>query len=119
MGVDTVEKPRFNKDQMISSTQASKKFSEVRKRAKVEPIFILDHNKVDSVVLSYNEFEQMHDELFKLRETVQDLQIAQRLREAEENNDQPISLKEGLSKERYERIQNLNRKAVLDEDLFE
>lgn len=119
MGVDSMQKPRFNKDQMVSSTQASKRFSEVRKKAKSEPIFILDHNEVDSIILSYDEFEQMHDELITLRETVQDYQTAERLREAEANNDQSISLIEGLSEERYNRIQNMNRKTVLDEDLFE
>ncbi len=33
MGVDSMQKPRFNKDQMVSSTQASKRFSEVRKKS--------------------------------------------------------------------------------------
>lgn len=60
-------KPQMKITQMVSSTTASKQFGSLRERAKIEPQFILDHNKVDTVVLSYEAYESMYTELQTLR----------------------------------------------------
>ena len=63
-----MSKPVFSRHQIISATQAAKNFGEVRRRAKVEPQFISDRNEIDTVVLDYQTYEDMYDELTNRRE---------------------------------------------------
>lgn len=59
----------FSRDQVITATQASKNFGDVRRRARVQPLFIDDRNKgIDTVIISFDEFETMAVELQELRE---------------------------------------------------
>lgn len=58
----------FGRDQVVTSTQASKNFGEARRRAREEPLFVSDRNDgIDTVIVSYDEFEAMAVELEELR----------------------------------------------------
>ena len=61
-------KPRFRVTQMMSATTASKRFGTLRDRAQIEPQAILEHNEIDTVILSYHDYEAMYEELEMLRE---------------------------------------------------
>ena len=65
-------KPQFDKDQIVTASEAVRKFSETRKRAKNKPLFILDGGNVDSVILSYPQYEEFFSELTYLREKASD-----------------------------------------------
>ena len=93
------EKPRFSVDQMTSATDAAKRFAEVRKRAKKEPQYITDHNVVDSVVLSYEDYEALYAELAAYRTRV--------------------SLHDAMTEEEYADFLACNADSIPDEDLFE
>lgn len=54
-----MNKPAFGKDQIVSATTVSKKFSEVRKRTKSMPQFVSDYNEIDTVILDYQTYEKM------------------------------------------------------------
>lgn len=59
----------FGRGQVLTSTQASKNFGEVRRRARKEPQFVSDRNNgIDTVIVSFDEFEAMAVELERLRE---------------------------------------------------
>lgn len=68
MGVNTMEKPTFNREQLISASVAAKQFGELRKKARRLPQFITDNGNVDTVVMSYEYFEQMYQRLRELEE---------------------------------------------------
>ncbi len=57
MSVTPANKPSFGRDQIASATTVSKKFSEVRKRAKSTPLFVSDRNEIDTVILDYQTYE--------------------------------------------------------------
>ncbi len=54
------DKVVFGRDQVLTSTQASKNFGEARRRAKQGPLFVSDRNDgIDTVIVSFDEFESM------------------------------------------------------------
>ena len=59
----------FGREQVLTSTQASKNFRQARRRARQEPQFVSDRNDgIDTVIVGYEEFEAMAVELEQLRE---------------------------------------------------
>lgn len=114
----TLEKPTFNKDQINSATDASKKFGEIRKKAKIVPQFISENNKIDSVVLDYNVYEEMYSELQSLRELTWELEIAHRLNKADSTNVR-YSLQEVFGEDEFEEFKSIDPDSIPDEALFE
>ncbi len=102
-------------DQIILASKADKCFGDIREKAKKKPQFILDNDKIDSVVLSIEQYEQLLSELEKLRETLWHKKIEERIK-----NDSGIrySAKDFMSKEEYEMFIN-GDPLVSDEELFE
>lgn len=74
-----MEKPTFNKDQIMSSSDAAKHFGELRKRAKQAPQFITENGNVDTVVLNYDFYENMYVRLQELENNEQALIIVERI----------------------------------------
>ena len=58
------KKPQFNVTQMVSATVASKQFGSLRAKAQKEPQFIVGNNKVDTVILSYEDYEKLYQLAF-------------------------------------------------------
>jgi hypothetical protein len=110
-----MDKPRFNVDQVNSATYASKRFGEIRKKAKELPQFISENNCVDTVVLDYKAYEEMYAELQALREMTWELEIAHRL----ESTNPRYSLQEVLGEDEYKEFRNIDPNAIPDEELFE
>jgi PHD/YefM family antitoxin component YafN of YafNO toxin-antitoxin module len=61
-------KPTFTADQLVSSSVASKKFGELRKKAKQLPQFITENGTVDTVLVGYDYYEQLFERLSQLEE---------------------------------------------------
>lgn len=72
-------------DQMVSATDVSKKFKEIRQKAKAEPQYILDRGNIDSVLVDFTQFEKMVLRLQELEEEILILNVADRLEEYERN----------------------------------
>ena len=68
MGGNIMEKPTFNREQLVSASAAAKQFGELRKKAKRLPQFITDNGNIDTVVMGYEYFEQMYQRLRELEE---------------------------------------------------
>lgn len=60
--------PAFTRAQMTSSTAVAKRFPEVKRRAKEAPQLVMDRNEPESVVLSYDDYEYLYEQAWKLRE---------------------------------------------------
>ncbi|MDR6552544.1 hypothetical protein [Paenibacillus qinlingensis] len=54
-------KPTFTADQLVSSSVPSKKFGELRKKAKQQPQFITENGAVDTVLVGYEYYEQLFE----------------------------------------------------------
>lgn len=113
-----MDKPRFNVDQVNSATYASKRFGDIRKKAKKLPQFISENNCIDTVVLDYKVYEEMYAELQALREMTWELEIARRLEKADNTNHR-YSLQEVLGDDEYKEFRNIDPNSIPDEELFE
>lgn len=63
-----IEKPKFDTDQLISASDAAKRFGDLRKKAQEAPQFIMDNGKVNTVVIGYEYYEQLFARLMELEE---------------------------------------------------
>lgn len=114
----TLDKPRFNVDQVISASTASKRFGQIRKKAKDLPQFISDNNVIDTVVLNYKDYEKMYLELQSLRELIWEIGIARRLENADKTTVR-YSLEEVFGKEEYEEFRKIDPNSIPDDEIFE
>ena len=120
MDVIAVSKPSFSRDQIVSATTVSKKFSEVRRRAKEAPLFVSDRNEIDTVILDYRAYEQMYMELELLREQQFHASAARRIAEGDADpNRRSFSLEEAMGAQDYSDYLSMDADAVADEELFE
>lgn len=88
MGDAALKKPVFTKDQMISSTEVARKFSEARKRAKEAPLGIIDRSGLSSVLMDYDQYEKMFIYIQELEEKLLEAEV---LKRSEELNSHPSS----------------------------
>lgn len=120
MDVGVMNKPTFGRDQIVSATTVSKKFSEVRKRAKSMPQFVSDHNEIDTVILDYQTYEEMYAELAYLRERQFYAMAADRIRQGDADPARSsVSLKDAMGNEAYAEYRAIDPDSVPDEELFE
>ncbi|MFC4599943.1 hypothetical protein [Cohnella hongkongensis] len=78
-------KPTFTVDQLITSSEAAKKFGDLRKKAKKNPQFITDNGTVDSVLIGYELFEQIYDRLTRLEDEEERRILLERIERTEQN----------------------------------
>lgn len=121
MGANAAAKPVFSRDQIVSATTVSKKFSEVRKRAKVTPIFVSDRNEIDTVIMDYITYENMYVELAALREENLYAKAEKRIQDADaaSSNDESVALEDALSASELTQYGQTLADSASDEELFE
>ncbi|WP_165253114.1 hypothetical protein [Adlercreutzia sp. ZJ304] len=111
----------FGRDQVVSSTQVCKGFSEIRKRAQEGPLFVSDRNAgMDTVIVSYDEFEEMAVELANAREAIFYAVATNRISSADSDPQHcNISLEETLGEQGYADFLSMDINAEEDSDIFE
>ena len=112
----------FGRDQVVTSTQASKNFGEVRRRARKGPLFVSDRNDgIDTVIVGYDEFEAMAVELQQLREERLYAVAAARVAEMDANPDREMSsLRDVMGHESYDALKAAEAlDPTPDSELFE
>ena len=114
MPVLTMEKPQFTKDQVVPATFASKSFATVRKRAKIEPQFIFDHNAVDAVLIDYDSYAAMYGAW----RFVQELEIERLAEQRLQEEHAPLSLEDVLSADELAEYEAIDPNTIPDEELF-
>ena len=120
MNTITASKPCFSRDQIVSATTVSKKFSEIRKRAKSTPLFVSDRNEIDTVILDYQAYEDMYMELEYLREQRFYEAVAERIAKGDADPARKsIGLDEAMGAEALAEYLSIDPDAISDEELFE
>lgn len=112
----------FGREQVLTSTQASKNFGEIRRRARKEPQFVSDRNDgIDTVIVGFDEFEAMAVELQQLKEERLYATVAARLAEGDATPTRKgIPIEEVLGRERFESLVAAEAvDPVSDAELFE
>lgn len=85
-------KPTFHVDQLITSTDASKRFGELRKKAQQEPQYITDNGNVETVLIGYPLFEKLYERLSQLEQQEERI-LLQRMERLERNPSEAKSWK--------------------------
>lgn len=80
-----MSKPTFNVNQLITSTDASKRFGELRKKAQQEPQYITDNGNVETVIIGYQLFEDLYERLSRLEQQEEERILLQRIERIEQN----------------------------------
>lgn len=93
MSTKNRNKPNFNVDQLVSTSQASKNFGELRKRAKISPLFITDNGSVDTVLISYDSYEKIYQRLMELEEKEEARIIIERIQRIDSDPSLTVSWK--------------------------
>ena len=109
----------FGREQVLTSTQASKNFGEARRRARREPQFVSDRNDgIDTVIVG---FEAMAVELEQLREERLHAIAAARLAQGDaDSNRKGIPFSDTVGRERFEAmLEAETTDPISDEELFE
>lgn len=82
-----MHKPRFTRDQLISSSFASKHFGQIREHARKEPLVIMDNGDLDTVILGYDQYEQLVGRLLDLEEMLEAVVLEERIERLKTNPD--------------------------------
>jgi len=85
-----MEKPSITNDQLIKSSEASKHFGSLRKKAKTTPMFITENGSIDSVLINYEYYERMYQRLAELEAMEEENILLQRIDELEKNPESAI-----------------------------
>ena len=111
----------FSRDQVVTSTSASKNFGQIKEAARSAPVFVSDRNSgIDTVIVSFDEFERMAVELDGLREERLYARAAARLAEAgSDYSEEGPSLEEVMGAEGYRAFLAQDPDAIPDSELFE
>lgn len=105
----------FTRDQIVTSSEASKRFGEVRKRAAKQPVFVSDRSGINTVIVDFDLFEKMTMELEALREKTLVAMVNERLA----NSHEPIDFEEAVGSGTYKEFMDIDPDAIPDEELFE
>ena len=85
-----MNKPTFNKDQLITSTEASKRFENCVK-AKEAPQFITENGNVETVVLDYRYFESLFMRMMELEQKEEEGILVERITRLDNNPEIGVS----------------------------
>lgn len=91
MSVIIMEKPKFDRDQFITSSDVSRKFGTIRKQAKEKPLVVTDNGRFDTVILDYQLYEKMYSRLNELENEIELRVLTERLEGLEKNPDEGVN----------------------------
>lgn len=112
-------RPKFSDDQITPAATASKAFGKLRAAAKDAPQYISASGKIDSVVLNYDYYLRMFQELEVYRELSYMEEISRRVEHSIAHPKDSIPLLEAVGEESYARIMAIDPYDSADDELFE
>lgn len=75
---------KITKEQIVKSSIISKRLGQYRKKAKENPIYISDNGNIDTVIISYDQFEKMYERLAELESKEEEI-LNDRIKQVEEH----------------------------------
>ena len=100
MGTIMENKPSITNDQLVKSSDASKRFGGLRKRAKKMPMFITENGTIDSVLIDYEQYEKMYERLVELEAKEEEKILSERIERLDKNPDSSVSWKDARRPEK-------------------
>lgn len=85
-----MEKPKFDRDQLIKASDVPRQFASIRKQAKDKPLVVTENGEFDTVILNYQFFEEMYSRLLELEEQNELLILSKRLEDLEKNPERAV-----------------------------
>ena len=119
MLTESGHKPSITSDQITAVSKAAKNFSDLRKAAKEKPQYFSVHDRIDSVLLDFKEYERLHQELEYYRELCWKLEITNRLSELDVAPEKLLSLRGAVGEQAYARILSIDPDKIADNKLFD
>lgn len=77
--VVVMDKPKFDQEQVITSSDISRKFGAIRRQAKERPLVVTDNGRFDTVILDYRLYEAIYSRLSELEEQEEIRELSERL----------------------------------------
>lgn len=111
-------KPSITSDQIPPISKAAKNLSDLRKAAKEKPQYLSVHDRIDSVVLDYREYEKLYQELEFYRELFWKLEISNRVSELNAAPEKLVPLREVVGEQAYAQILAMDPDEIADNELF-
>ncbi|PKM76475.1 MAG: prevent-host-death family protein [Firmicutes bacterium HGW-Firmicutes-15] len=78
-----MDKPKFDQEQVITSSDISRKYGAIRRRAKEKPLVVTDNGRFDTVILDYHFYEAIYSRLSELEEQEKIRDLSERLEDLE------------------------------------
>lgn len=119
MSIHIPKRPKFSDEQLTAAGVASKTFGKIRAAAKDSPQYILANNKIDSVVLDYDYYLKMYQQLEVYRELSFMSEIILRAEYADAHPEESLSLREAVGEANYAQIMSIDPDEISDDELFE
>lgn len=95
VGVAMMEtKPVITKDQIVKSSIISKRLGQYKEKAKENPVYISDNGSIDTVLLSYDYYENMYKRLAELEAKEEEKILSQRIESLNSNPSKAVSWKD-------------------------
>ena len=85
MSITMDNKLKITKDQIVKSSIVSKRLGQYRKKAKENPIYISDNGNIDTVIVSYEQFERMYERLTELEGKEEEKILLDRINQVEKH----------------------------------
>lgn len=95
MGVVMIHtKPLITKDQIVKSSVISKRLGQYKEKAKESPVYISDNGSIDTVLLSYDYYENLYKRLMELESNEEEKILSQRIERLNNNPSSAVSWKD-------------------------
>jgi len=109
----------FEGEQLVSASEAVRKFSKLREDAKERPRLILESNQPNTVLVSFELYEQIIDSLVEWESRVFDLEAEVRQLEITLGKVDPVSADDLFTSREKKEIKEALALDISDEELFE
>lgn len=86
-----MEKPKFDRDQLIKASDVPRQFASIRKQAKDKPLVVTENGEFDTVILDYRYFEEIYGRLMELEEQNELMILSDRLENLEKNPEEAVN----------------------------
>lgn len=86
-----MEKPKFDRDQLIKASDVPRQFAAIRKQAKEKPLVVTENGEFDTVILDYQYFENLYSRLMELEEQNEFMILTKRLEDIEKNPEKVVN----------------------------
>ena len=85
---------RINRDNMISSSEFVRNFSEMLDKSKEGPLFIMRNNNIESIMIDIEEYEMLLEKIENLENQLEDSYIEEIVKDRKENFEVKDAIKE-------------------------